>query len=53
VPQRHRARRRPWLANGSYVRLRPDHKDHVWAYEFVAARTHDGRPIRMLTIVDE
>ena len=26
---------------------------HVWSYDFVAARTHDGRPLRLLTIVDE
>jgi putative transposase len=53
VPRRHRPRRRLWLADGSCVRLRPERKDHVWAYDFVAARTHDGRPVRMLTIVDE
>jgi putative transposase len=35
------------------VRLRPQHPNHVRAYDFVAHRTHDGRPIRMLTIIDE
>jgi hypothetical protein len=25
----------------------------VWSYDFVADRTSDGRPIRMLTVVDE
>jgi transposase InsO family protein len=25
----------------------------VWAYDFVQDRTHDGRPFRMLTLVDE
>lgn len=53
VPKRHKAKRRLWLGDGSCIRLRPQHKDHVWAYDFVAARTHDGRPIRMLTIIDE
>jgi len=53
VPQRHPARRRLWLGDGSCIRLRAEHKDHVWSYDFVAARTHDGRPLRMLTIVDE
>ena len=33
--------------------LRPEQRDHVWAYDFVMCRTHDGRPVRMLTIVDE
>jgi putative transposase len=27
--------------------------DHVWSYDFVADRAHDGRPLKMLTIVDE
>lgn len=53
VPQRHRPRRRLWLGDGSCIRLRAERKDHVWSYDFVAARTHDGRPVRMLTIVDE
>ena len=35
------------------MRLRPEHKDHVWAYDFVHHRTHDGRSMRLLTIVDE
>jgi putative transposase len=53
VPKRHKPRRRLWLADGSCVRLRPERKDHVWAYDFVKAQTHDGRPLRFLTIVDE
>lgn len=53
VPRRHKPKRRLWLNDGSCVRLRPQHKNHVWAYDFVADRTHDGRPLRMLTIVDE
>lgn len=35
------------------MRLRPQHKNHVWAYDFVQDRTQDGRPIKMLTLVDE
>lgn len=53
VPKRQPKRGRLWLNDGSCIRLRPTHKDHVWAYDFVQARTHDGRPLRMLTIVDE
>ncbi len=53
VPRRQPKRGRLWLNDGSCVRLRPQHKDHVWAYDFVSARTHDGRPFRMLTLVDE
>ena len=25
----------------------------MWAYDFVEARTHDGRKFRMLNVVDE
>ena len=53
VPKRQPKRGRLWLNDGSCVRLRPMHKDHVWAYDFVTGRTHDGRPFKMLVIVDE
>jgi transposase InsO family protein len=46
-------RGRLWLADGSCVRLRPERPNHVWAYDFVEDRTHDGRRFRMLNIVDE
>ena len=46
-------RGRLWLNDGSCVRLRPHWRNHVWAYDFVQARTHDGRPFRMLTVIDE
>jgi putative transposase len=53
VPQKQPKRGRLWLNDGSCVRLRPEHKDHVWAYDFVSGRTQDGVPFRMLTLVDE
>jgi transposase InsO family protein len=53
VPQKQPKRRRLWLADGSCVRLRPSHRNHVWSYDFVADRTADGRAFRMLVIVDE
>jgi putative transposase len=53
VPKKQPKRRRLWLADGSCIRLRPAHRNHVWSYDFVADRTADGRAIRMLTIVDE
>jgi len=53
VPQKQPKRSRLWLNDGSCIRLRPEHKDHVWSYDFVAARTADGRPLRILTILDE
>jgi transposase InsO family protein len=53
VPKRQPKRRRLWLNDGSCVRLRPAYRDHVWSYDFVHHRTHDGRKFRMLTLIDE
>jgi putative transposase len=53
VPRKQRKRGRIWLNDGSSIRLRPLYKHHVWSYDFVADRTHDGRPLRMLTVIDE
>ena len=46
-------RDRLWLNDGSCVRLRPTHRNHVWSYDFMMDRTHDGRPIKILTLIDE
>jgi len=53
VPKKQPKRGRLWLGDGSCIRRRAEHRNHVWSYDFVADRTHDGRPIRMLTMVDE
>ena len=53
VPQKQPKRGRLWLADGSCIRRRPESRHHVWAYDFVADRTHDGRPLKILTIVEE
>ena len=53
VPKKQPKRGRLWLNDGSCIRLRPQQRNHVWSYDFVAARTYDGRPLRMLTVIDE
>ena len=53
VPQKQPKRGRLWLNDGSCLRLRPEHKDHVWSYDFVTDRTSDGRAFKILTILDE
>lgn len=53
VPKRQPKRGRLWLNDGSCVRLRPEHRNHVWSYDFMSARTRDGRPIRIFTMIDE
>jgi hypothetical protein len=44
---------RLWLTDGSCIRLRLEYPNHVWSYDFVDDRTHDGRKFRMLNIIDE
>jgi putative transposase len=46
-------RGRLWLNDRSCIWLRPERPGHVWSYDFVADRTHDGRAFRMLCILDE
>ncbi len=53
MPKKQPKRGRLWLSDGSCIRLRPEHKDHVWSYDFVKSRTSDGRAFRILSIIDE
>ncbi len=53
IPKKQPKRRRLWLNDGSCIRLRPTHRNHVWAYDFMSCRTYDGRPLKILTVVDE
>jgi len=53
VPKKQPKRGRLWLQDGSCLRRRPEHKNHVWSYDFVADRTRDGRALKILTVLDE
>ena len=53
VPRKQPKRGRLWLNDGSCIRLRPQHRNHVWSYDFVHDRTHNGRPLKILTVIDE
>ena len=53
VTKRQPKRGRLWLNDGSCIRLKPEHKDHVWSYDFMVDRTADGRAFRILNIIDE
>ena len=53
VPQKQPKRGRLWLGDGSCIRLRAERPNHVWSYDFVEDRTHDGRKYRMLNVIDE
>lgn len=53
VPKKQRKKRRLGTSAGGCVRRRAEHKDHVWAWDFVFDRTANGRSIKWLSIVDE
>ena len=53
VPAKPPRRRRLWLADGTTTRRRATRPNPVWSYDFVQDRTHDGRPLRLLCVVDD
>lgn len=53
VPAKQPKRSRLWLNDGSIVRLRPEFPKHVWSYDFMQDRTHNGVPFRILNVIDE
>jgi putative transposase len=53
VPAKQAKQGRIWLADGSCIRLRPERPNHVWSYDLVEDRTHEGRKYRMLNLMDE
>jgi len=53
VPAKQPKRSRLWLNDGSCIRLRPRYPHHVWSYDFMQDRTHNGQAFRILTVIDE
>ncbi len=53
VPAKQPKRGQLWLNDGSCLRLKPEFPGHVWSYDFVVDRTHDGRAFRILNVIDE
>jgi putative transposase len=53
VPQKQPKRGRLWLNDSSLVRLRPLFPKHVWSYDFMEDRTHNGVKFRILNVIDE
>lgn len=52
APPRQWKRGRLWLNDGSCVLLRPAYPRHVWSYDFMRECTQDGRPFRILNVID-
>lgn len=53
VPRKQRKKRRLGSSVNSCVRRPAEHKDHVWAWDFLFDRTRDGRGLKWFTLVDE
>jgi len=53
VPQKQRKKRRLGCSDNSCVRKRAEYINHVWSYDFVMDQTEDGRPLKMLPVLDE
>jgi transposase InsO family protein len=53
VPAKQPKRRRLWLNDGSCLRLRAERPHHVWSWDFVFDRSEDGRPIKLMVVIDE
>ena len=53
VPRKRSKRRRIGDSSNSCVRHKAEHMNHVWSYDFVFDRTEDGRPVKILTLIDE
>jgi len=53
VPHKQPKRGRLWCNDDSCVRLRPERPNHLWSWDFVFDRTDDGRPIKLMVVIDE
>lgn len=53
IPAKQPKRGRLYLHDGSCIRLQPSWENHVWSYDFVSERLHNGKKFRMLTVIDE
>jgi transposase InsO family protein len=53
VPVKQPKRGRLWLNESASIRLKPEFAKHVWSYDFMQDRTHNGKAFRILNIIDE
>jgi putative transposase len=53
VPSKQHKKRRLGRSENGIMHHRSEHRDHVWAWDFVHDRTEDGRALKWLSIVDE
>jgi putative transposase len=53
VPRKSHKKRRLGHSGNSCVRLRAEHANHVWAWDFIHDRTMAGQPLKWFAITDE
>ena len=53
LPHRHKKRKRLYHHDASVIRLRPRYPNHIWSIDFVHDKLSNGRPYKMLTVLDE
>ena len=53
VPQKQRKKRRLGHSDNGIARHRPQHKDHVWAWDFIHDRDERGRALKWFGLIDE
>ena len=54
MPRKQRKRRRlPGHSANGCVRHRARYPHHAWSYDFLTDRTEDGRPLKLLVVIDE
>jgi putative transposase len=53
VPQTQRKKRRLGCSANGIVRHRAEHKNHVWAWDFIHDRDGRNRPLKWFTLIDE
>lgn len=53
LPDRHQKRKRLYHKESSIIRFRPQYQNHIWSIDFVHDRLSNGRPYKMLTVLDE
>jgi transposase InsO family protein len=53
VPQKSRKKRHLGHSGNSCIRLRPEHADQMWGWDFIFDRNAGGRSLKGLSVVDE
>jgi len=53
VPQKQIKRTRLGCSDNSCVRQKAQHINHVWSYDFLMDQTEDGKPLKLLPLLDE